>query len=118
MNKYLFVFRGGDTQTMHDSPEKLKAHMDKWKSWIGRLAEQGHYLGGDALEKSGAVVNGKARRVTDGPYAEGKEVIGGYFVVQARDQQQAIALSGDCPVFDFEDGTVEVRPLMDTTQVM
>ena len=116
MNQYLFVFRGGDIQSMHESSEIMKAHMEKWKTWIGRLAQEGHYQGGAALQKGGAVVTGKARRVTDGPFAEGKEIIGGYFIVQANDLQQAIALSGDCPVFDFEDGTVEVRPVLDDTQ--
>jgi hypothetical protein len=67
--------------------------------------------GGQPLEPTGKVVSGKQKTVTDGPYAEAKDLVGGFTLVEARDLSQAAELSKGCPIFD-NGGTVEVRPVM------
>ena len=65
-----------------------------------------------ATPSSGKLVTGNARTVTDGPFAETKDVVGGYTLVQAADLAQATSLAAGCPIFELADGTVEVRPVM------
>jgi hypothetical protein len=63
------------------------------------------------LDGTGKVVRGKAKVVTDGPYAESKDAIGGYLVIEAKDLAEAVELSKGCPVLEGE-GSVEVRPVV------
>lgn len=110
MEKFIFIFRGGDT---HISTADSKAAMDiiqTWNDWMQRLAEKGILAGGDALQVSGKHVNGSKKVVSDGPYAEGKEMVGGYLIVNAKDIDDAVEISKGCPIFN-EDGSLEVRPI-------
>lgn len=89
-------------------PQRMQAHMMKWKTWMDGLAAKGKYLGGDPLEDGGRTLHGKAMKTTDGPFAEGKEVVGGYMMINAASFDEAAELSKGCPIFE-NDGTVEVR---------
>jgi hypothetical protein len=108
MADYLYIFRNSEQQ---QSPEAMQAHMQKWMAWMKELTAKGHFKGGDPLEKTGKVVRGHAKKVTDGPFAEAKDVVGGYLLVQAKDLDQAVELSRGCPIFEH-DGSVEVRAIM------
>jgi len=106
MNKFMFLFRGGERPT---SPEGMQAQMQKWMDWIQRLRTQGKYIAGDPLQGGGKVL--KSRKIiTDGPFAEGKEIVGGYFLVNAETLDEASELAKDCPIFE-SGGSVEVRAL-------
>ena len=75
------------------------------------LGENGHIKDpGHPLEHIGKVVKGKQKAVIDGPYAEAKDVIGGFTVIEAKDLAQATELSKGCPILDVG-GSVEVRPI-------
>ncbi|MEO1050474.1 MAG: YciI family protein [Bacteroidota bacterium] len=111
MNEYLYLFRGGDAREIQQSPEAMQAHMQKWGVWMQELAQDGNLVSGLPLDKGGKVVRKSGDIVTDGPFAEGKEVIGGYIIVKANDIDQAVDLSKKCPIFEH-DGVVEVRQLM------
>jgi hypothetical protein len=65
---------------------------------------------GHPLEATGKVVSGKQKIVNDGPYAEAKDVVGGYIVVEANDLAQAAELSKGCPILEAG-GSVEIRPI-------
>jgi hypothetical protein len=107
MKEYLLLFRGGlDYNTL--SPEQLQANMQPWKSWMDSLAKAGKLGGGERLHSDGAVIKGAERQVVDGPYAEAKEIIGGYILVKTESKQEAIELAKGCPIFE-NDGEVEVR---------
>jgi hypothetical protein len=71
-------------------------------------------LGGDELASGGKVVRKQGDRlmVSDGPYAEGKELIGGYFLIEADDEKHATRIAGDCPGL-LRSGAVEVRAIVD-----
>lgn len=111
MSKYLFLFRGG-MNMQAASPEQIQANMMKWKLWMDELTALGKMKAGEPLDRPGKVLTGKAKKVTDGPFAEGKEMVGGYLMVEASGMDEAVELSKGCPIFDHE-GSVEVRPVME-----
>lgn len=79
--------------------------------WFKQRSEQGHLKEiGHPLENSGKVVRGKEKTVTGGPFAESKDVVGGFTLVEAHDLEQATALSKSCPTLEFG-ASVEVRPI-------
>jgi hypothetical protein len=108
MSDFMFLFRGGQTG---GSPEQMQQHMQKWRTWMQELGQKGHFKAGEPLDKSGKVVKGSRKAVTDGPFAEAKDLVGGYLIVSARDLDEAVELSKGCPIFE-SDGIVEVRPVM------
>jgi len=109
MSEYVYLYRGGEAGR---SPEKMQQMMQKWMVWLKGLAEKGHIKDqGQPLEPGGKLVRGKQKAVTDGPFAEAKDVVGGYTLIEARDLDQAVELSKGCPILEV-DGAVEVRPVM------
>lgn len=107
MKEYLLLFRGGlNYNTL--SPEQLHANMQPWKVWMDSLAKAGKLGGGERLHNDGAVIKGAERQVVDGPYAEAKEVIGGYILVKTEGKQEAVEIAKGCPIFE-NGGFVEVR---------
>lgn len=116
MAEYLLLFRGGDVARTADqqSPEKWQAHMQKWMEWMGALTEQGKFVGAQPLKNAGKVVSGSSKLVTDGPFVEGKEIIGGYLICKADSFDEAVEISKGCPVLEHE-GLVEVRELNQMT---
>lgn len=109
MSEFVFLYRGGDRAP---SPEQAQQQMQKWSNWLKELGAQGHLKDpGQPLDRSGRLVKGSQKTVTDGPFAETKDVIGGYTLVLANDIDQAAELSKGCPIFEY-DGAVEVRPVM------
>ena len=109
MSEFVFLYRGGETGR---SPERVQQSMQKWMAWFQELNQKGHIKDrGQPLERAGKLVKGKQKTVTDGPFAEAKDVVGGYTLIEARDLDQAVELSKGCPIFEV-DGGVEVRPVM------
>ena len=107
MSEFVFLYRGGEEAR---APEKAAEMMQKWMTWLKGLAEKGHVKDqGRPLERAGKLVKGKQKIVTDGPFAETKDVVGGFTLIEARDINQAVELSKGCPIFEV-DGAVEVRP--------
>ncbi len=113
MKEYLFLFRGGDGQSSHQSPEKWQAHMQKWMEWMGTLSEKGQLIGAQPLTTDGKKVYGTKKVVTDGPFMEGKEMVGGYLMCKANDFDEAVEISKGCPILEFENGSVEVREIQE-----
>ena len=111
MEKFMLIFHGGsDVAPEMRAPEAMQAHMQKWFAWIEELRKEGRYAGGEALEPKGKYVSGPKKIVTDGPFAEGKELIGGYFIIEAKDMGDALNVANGYPDFQFN-GKVEVRPV-------
>ncbi len=110
MPKCMFVYRGGHEGMEHASPEQMQQVMQMWMDWIQGGIEAGWMLdGGDGLKLGGAVVNSDLS-VTDGPFAESKELVDGYSMVEASDLAAAIELAKGSPM-PKSGGTVEVREL-------
>ncbi|MDQ6931835.1 MAG: YciI family protein [Candidatus Eremiobacteraeota bacterium] len=110
MSEFTYLFRGGEQSR---SPEQMEQHMQKWGVWINDLRAKGYVKElGRPLEPGGKVVRGQAKTITDGPYAETKDIVGGFLIVQTEDLGQAVELSRGCPILE-RGGMVEVRPVME-----
>lgn len=109
MESYLLLLHGRDNYERL-SPEQMQAIIDRYRAWGQKLRDAGRMLGSNKLEdKSGRVLRADSGQlhITDGPYAESKDVLGGYFMVSAETYEDAVELCRDCPHLDF--GVIEVR---------
>jgi hypothetical protein len=113
---YLLLFRG--TNWDKDiSPELRQKVVTDWYAWFERLKQEGKCSGGHPLREEGKVVSGKnGRTVADGPFAESKEAVGGYFYLHVTDEDEAITIAQQCPGLDFG-AVVEVRPVAEMCSV-
>lgn len=105
----MLIFRGTDWHKGL-SPEEMQQIADKWMAWFNRLKDQGTAIAGDPLEPKGKIVAGKDRVVSDGPFAESKEAIGGYFLLDVATMDEAVAIARECPGLAYGI-RVEVRPV-------
>ncbi|WP_350284263.1 YciI family protein [uncultured Croceitalea sp.] len=112
MSNFLYLFRGGDESFNKLSQEEKQAHMEVWGQWMGDLREKGHLLDGLPLAADGKVVENRGEVVTNGPFAEGAEMVGGYLIVSAKNLDEAVEISKGCPIFDYEGSNVEVREIL------
>jgi hypothetical protein len=109
-NGYILLYRSDEWYNKL-SHEELRKLMDQNKAWIERLTAQGKVKPGRALERRGVIVSGtNGRFVTDGPFAESKEAIAGYLVLDVRTMDEAIAIVQSSPGLAYG-GSIEVRPL-------
>lgn len=107
----MFIFRYSNPEAINLTPEHAQENMQKWFAWIGELTAKGHYVSGDPLVPEGKTVRGKKPVATDGPFAEGKELLGGYFLIKAESLEKATELAFGYPDFAIE-GWVEIREIM------
>jgi len=89
MKDFMFLFRGGLDVT-RASAEELERAMQKWRVWTEELAGKGKYVTGQRLTRSGSVLTGKKKELTDGPFTESKEIVGGLAILQANTKEEAI----------------------------
>ncbi len=110
MAKFMFVYRGGDNGDAEMSPEQMQQAMQAWADWMQVGAQAGWLIdGGDGLKAEGNVVQPDLS-VLDGPFAESKELVGGYSMVEAPDLAAATELAKGSPM-PAAGGSVEVREL-------
>ena len=110
MNDFMFLLSG---EVQHDpsmSMEDRQAEMQKYLSWLLGLKEKGIMKGGQPLGNEGRVVSKAQGVITDGPFLETKEAIGGYFILSANSLDAATEIAKTCPHV-LMGGTIEVRPL-------
>jgi hypothetical protein len=110
MTEFTYLYRGG--RDIPQSPEQRQKQLQKWAAWFKELGANGHLKElGHPLESASIVVEGNQKIVTDGPYAEAKDLVGGFSLIEAKDIAQAVDLSKGCPILEVG-GSVEVRPVM------
>jgi len=108
-NGYMLLFRGTELRKSL-SPEEMQKVSEDWMAWFRRLTEEGKAVAGNPLEREGKIVSGKERVVSDGPFAESKEAIGGYFLLDVATMDEALAIAKECPGLPYGI-RVEVRPV-------
>jgi hypothetical protein len=109
--EYMLFYRGADWDKRL-SPDELQRAMDKLTKWIGGLQEQGKVRGGQPLGSERKIVSGRNGRIlSDGPFAESKEAVGGYLTVGADSLDEAVAIAKACPSLEYG-VTIEVRPVL------
>ncbi len=108
--KYMLIFHGGSSQGL--SPDEAQKQMTKWFTWVEKLQKQGKYKSGEPLLPGGKMLTQKNGKViVDGPFAESKEAVAGYFVLEAASLDEVVEISKDYPDFHLG-GKVEVREVM------
>jgi hypothetical protein len=114
MSQFLYLYRATDAarQEAMGTPEKAQQNMQRWMNWMRDLESKGHLKDkGQPLDRAGKVVRGQHKTVTDGPYTEAKDLVGGFSIVEAKDIDEAVKLSHGCPILEGG-GSVEVRPVL------
>jgi hypothetical protein len=116
---FLLLFRNaGPESHQHLSTEQRQQLMKQWNDWYSGLAAQGKVQHARPLGLNGRVVSGPGgERVIDGPYAEAKEVVGGYFFLEVADLDEATQIAQQCPGLAIG-LTVEVRPVLEFSPVL
>jgi hypothetical protein len=108
-SEYLFLFRGASWHKRL-SPEEIQKNLARFTAWFDRLQNEGKFIGGHPLANDGTIVAGR-NPVTDGPFAESKEAIAGFFIIRADSLGQAVEIARGCPGLEYGQ-TVEVRPII------
>lgn len=108
-NGYMLLFRGNAWLKNLSSEDKQKV-TNEWMAWFRRLMNEGRAIAGNPLESEGKIVSGKNCVVSDGPFAESKEAIGGYFLLDVATMDEAVAIAQECPGLPYG-ARVEVRPV-------
>ncbi len=114
MAEFIYLYRNSTNarNAAMGTPEARQKSMERWMAWLRDLESRGHVRsGGQPLEPGGKIVKGGTRAIVDGPFAEAKDVIGGYSIIVAKDAAEAAELAKGCPALDDPEGSVEVRPV-------
>jgi hypothetical protein len=108
MADFMLLVRGKDP--LLGAPEKLEQRMATYVQWMQKMMAEGRYKGGQPLdEDEGRLLKNKEEVLTDGPFMEVKEIIGGYVIISADDINQATEIARTCPLLDYFQ--LEVRKL-------
>jgi len=113
--KYMLILASEEGGMEDTSPEEMKAVMDRWSAYGQELVDAGAFIAGEGLQESATATtvrigDGDERLVTDGPFAETKEQVGGFYLLECKDLDEALEYAKKIP---FLNGSVEVRPVMD-----
>jgi hypothetical protein len=111
MKQFLFLIRteGDHLETL--SPEEQQAHVQRVGGYIGKLMQQGKLHSAQPLEMEGAIITSPKGKLKDGPFNETKEVIAGYFLIEANNLKEAVEIAKANPVLENENARIEVRPI-------
>jgi hypothetical protein len=110
MTEFMMIFRNDYNPSFKPSPEQMQASIKQWQDWIGGIAAQGKFLSTNRLGFEGKTLKPN-NVIADGPYAEVKEIVGGYILVKANSIDEAMKLAEGCPILNIG-GHVEVRNVL------
>jgi hypothetical protein len=111
MARYLFLIQHEVDAYDGLSPSAMQDILSRYRAWVQHLKQSGAYLASEKLAKDGRTLRKEQGRlrISDGPYVESKELVAGFYLVEARDYEHAVELARDCPV--LERGLLEIREL-------
>jgi len=117
MSQFVYLFRASAAEMREAmGPERAQQSLQAMMAWFKDLEQKGYLKNpGLPLEPTGHVVRGKGGVITDGPYAEAKDMVLGFIVIEARDMALAIELARGCPMVTGG-ATVEIRPVGQSTE--
>jgi hypothetical protein len=110
MKEFMLIFRNDYNPNFKPSPEQMQASIKQWQDWMGGIAAQGKFVSTNRLGFQGKTLKPN-NLITDGPYAEVKEMLGGYVIVKAESIDDAIQLANGCPILNIG-GSVEARDIL------
>src|SRR4051812_23453184 len=110
MEEFVLIMRHEDGKKVA-SPEQIQAWMKQTMDWIGSIAAQNKFVSGTGLLFDDARVVRSQNVVTNGPFGDIKETIGGYIIVKATSVDEAVSFAKGCPVLQGEGNSLEVRKI-------
>lgn len=111
-SEFVLLFRQENVMNSNIPADQIQAVEKKWENWIGGIAAQGKLVStGNRLTKAGKVLK-PAGVITDGPFVEGREMLGGFIVIKAENLEEAVTLAHGCPAMEYK-GSVEIRPVFE-----
>ncbi len=111
MKEYLMPIRNNTEVESELSPEEMQKSIEAHTAWVGELMAKGHFKGGNPLMPEGKCIKGEL--VTDGPFAELKEAISGYYFLLANSLEEAAEISKGCPSIIMDNATLEIREVIE-----
>lgn len=109
MKQFVLLMQGDDSHTA--SPTEMQARLESYMAWMKKMTAAGTLQGGQPLEPGGVLLEDKDTVLTDGPFLEPNEIIGGYLSIRASDIDEAIAVAKECPLLDH--CRIMVRPVLE-----
>jgi hypothetical protein len=113
MEKFMLIFRGSDVYQPGQSPESLQVLKQKMIDWVIDLSKKGVHVASEPLQPGGKQVSGTKKTVTDSPFGEAREIIGGATIVQVKDINEAVEIAKGCPILE-SNANIEIRPIQKT----
>jgi hypothetical protein len=110
MEKFMLLFRGSEVYQPHQSPEALRALKEKMIQWVIDISNRGLHVASEPFQGTGKLVSGRKKIVTDTPFGETREIIGGCTLVQAKDIHEAVEIAKGCPILETN-ANIEVGPI-------
>ncbi|MCH9649362.1 MAG: YciI family protein [Deltaproteobacteria bacterium] len=113
MSQFILLLHENPSDFSDVSPDEIQAIIGRYSAWREKIAAEGHFVDGHKLADEGgrSLTRTEAQlRVVDGPYSEAKEVLGGLFVIEARDYDHAVEISSGCPHLEYG-GRIELREI-------
>jgi hypothetical protein len=111
MAEFLYLYRGSEPVNAALSPQQMQDYLQRFQAWIISLSEAGRISSCGPLANGGKTMVGPKALVSDGPYAESKDLVGGYTVLTAKDLDEAADIARGCPFLGVG-GTVEIRAVL------
>lgn len=110
MKNYIVLFREPDGRTEPHPDADIQQHRQNWKVWMEKWTAAGNLTGGSSLTLEGNLIKGREASISKGIYKNGMEIVGGFLLLKAENLDEATAIAGSCPIYEF-DGYAEVREL-------
>ena len=107
MQEFLLLVHGKGFKD--ESPESIKIHLENYQNWVDKLMEQDKFIRGSRLTTTGNVILDRETIVSDGPFLESKELVGGYILIRANNLDEATEIALKCPL--SEELPISVRPM-------
>lgn len=109
MAGYVLLLKSGEYTGY--SPEEMQKILERYIGWMNQLRSEGRYRAGEELNRTGRVLRSQGKRVVDGPFTETKEAVGGFFLIEAKDYDEAVSISRGCPHLEYG-GEIEIREVI------
>src|SRR6185369_1569126 len=106
MNKYMLIFYEDVEKLAKLSPTELQTISQSWMTWIGSLDQRGMLENrGERLEPRAKFISGRKKLISDGPYTEAKDAVGGFSLLKAKSFEEAVEIAKECPIYSYDGGT-------------
>ncbi len=112
MSQFMLLLRGGNEEIRGYSPEQFQELLQRYFTWTDHLRTTGKLHSAEQLQDGGRMLQANGQSIVEGPYTETKEAVGGFYVIEAGDYDDAVQIARGCPLLTHS-GFVEVRGIVE-----